>query len=539
MELYPKSIWKEYKFQIFIVIATSAIVYLNTLGNGFVFDDNDQVIGNPWIRDIKSLPKIFTTSVWAFKPEYSGGNYYRPFMHVVYMLGHAISGLRPWGYHLVSVLFHVCSTVLVFLLAIILLHDKATTSKGISIPLVAAVIFAVHPIHTEAVAWVAGVPDLSYSFFCLLSLYLYIKSENRYNMDYFISVSAFFVGTLCKEPALTIVVLLIAYDFLLNKNKAGSLLLLKRYIPFFLAASAYFGIRYFALSGSMVPARGGHSEYGLYDLFLILKTYIEQLLVPSKLQLLYSFRPVESLFETRMLVALLVIALGIALYYFWFRKDRLAFFCLLVILVPLMPSFYLNAISGPSLLAERYLYLPSVGYAVLLAMIISHVGNSKWAIVAVPVFLMLTALFSVGTINRNVDWKDDFSLWSDTVKKSPENATAHDNLGAVYEKSGQYGLAEAEFLAALKGYPIEVDAYKNLGITYKTMGRLDESVSAYEEFLKVKPNDADAHNDLGTVYIKKDDLERAKEHFQTAVRLNPSKAIFKRNLEKVLQEIRG
>lgn len=532
-----KNVWKEYKLQILIVIATSALVYLNTLGNGFVFDDNDQVLGNPWIRDLKFIPKIFTTSVWAFKPEYSrGGNYYRPLMHVFYMLGYAISGLRPWGYHLINILFHVCSSVLVFLLATLLIRDKAVVSKGLSIPLMAAVIFAVHPIHTEAVAWVAGIPDLSYSFFSLLSLYLYIRSENRFNRYYFISVSAFFVGTLCKEPALTIVALLIAYDLLLNKNKAGPSFLFKRYIPFILAASIYFGIRYFVLSG-MVPARGGHSEYGLYDLFVILGTYLGLLLLPYKMQIIYSFRPVESLLEMRMLVALLVIASTTALYYFWFRKDRLALFCLLFIMIPLTPSFYLTAISGPSLLAERYLYLPSVGYAVLLSLFISRMWDSKATVAAVPAFLVLTVLFSAGTINRNADWKDDFSLWSDMLKKSPENATAHDNLGSVYEKRGQYGLAEAEFLAALKGYPIEADAYKNLGITYKMMGRLDESISAYEEFLKVKPGDADAHNDLGTVYIKKDDLKRAKEQFQIAASLNPSKTIFKRNLEKVQQEM--
>ena len=536
MEAYPKTIWKEYKFQILIVIATSAIVYLNTFGNGFVFDDNSLILRNHWIRDITFLPDIFTNNAWAFQAE-SSGNYYRPLMHVVYMLGYAISGLQPWGYHLLNVLLYICTSVLVFLLAEILFHDKAAASKGIPIPLMAGVIFAVHPIHTEAVAWVAGIPDLSYSLFCLLSLYLYIKSENRFNRYYFVSVTAFFVGTLFKEPALSLIVFLIAYDLLLNKNKMGSSLLLKRHIPFFLAASAYLGIRYFVLSGSIVPERTGHAEYGLYDTVIIVSTYIKQLVIPYKLQIVYSFRPVGSLFEPRMLVALFVIALVIAFYYLCFKRDKLAFFFLLIILTPLIPCLYVKAISGPSLLAERYLYLPSAGYAVLLSMIISRVGSSKGTAVAVPAFLLLTALFSVGTINRNADWKDDYSMWSDAVKKSPDNATAHDNLGAEYEKKGQYELAEAEFLAALKGYPIEVDAYKNLGITYKTMGRLDESIAAFSEYLRVKPNDANAHNDLGTVYIKKDDLERAKEHFQAAARLNPSKTIFRRNLEKVQQEM--
>ncbi len=134
----------------------------------------------------------------------------------------------------------------------------------------------------------------------------------------------------------------------------------------------------------------------------------------------------------------------------------------MIILVPGLP-FVLNVISGPEFVGGEIPLSPSVGYAVLLSMIISRVWNSKAAVAAVPAFLVLTALFSVGTVNRNVDWKDDFSLWSDTVKKSPENATAHDNLGLVYEKKGQYGLAEAEFLYALNGYPIDENAYKNLG----------------------------------------------------------------------------
>ncbi len=357
-------------------------------------------------------------------------------------------------------------------------------------------------------------------------MYLYIRSENRFNRYYFISVLSFFIGTLCKEPALTIVVLLVAYDFLLNKNKAGSSILFKRYTPFILAASAYLGIRYFALSGSMVPQGTGRSEYGLYDLLIILKTYINKLVVPYNLQPLYSFRPVASLLETRMLVALFIIALAVVIYYFCFRKDRLAFFCLLTIAGPASTvSLLTPAITGPSLLAERYLYLPSVGFVMWSAVddCLTCCGIQEGGVLPPsPVFLALIALYSAGTVLRNADWKDDYSLWSDTVRSLPKMPQRTITLVWSTRKRDNMGWPRLNSLTP-KGYPIDENAYKNLGRTYSNMGKVDESISAFSEFLKDKPDDADVHNDLGIVYVKKNDLKRAKEHFQIAVSLNPSK----------------
>src|SRR5512135_2525637 len=176
---------KESLVPILAVIAVSLAVYSNTLGHDLVWDDSDQILGNPWIRDPGFLPKIFSSGVWDFKSVAS--NYYRPMMHVFYMLGYTVFGLRPWGFHLVNIIFHAGVSVLVFLIARALFAGHGARAKAFPLPLMAAVLFAVHPIHTEPVAWVAGIPDLSYAFFCLLSFYLYYLSEDKFGPAYFLS----------------------------------------------------------------------------------------------------------------------------------------------------------------------------------------------------------------------------------------------------------------------------------------------------------------------------------------------------------------
>jgi len=166
-------------FLIFLILLVSCAVYSNTLLNDFLYDDTGQVLENRWIRDVKYIPVIFSKSVWSFQDETVISNYYRPLMHLFFLLNYHVFGLRPWGFHLLNVLFHAGVSVLVFVISARLLRASSNpsplTENGfagslLSPPFVGALLFAAHPIHTEAVAWVSGVPELSYTFFFLLSL---------------------------------------------------------------------------------------------------------------------------------------------------------------------------------------------------------------------------------------------------------------------------------------------------------------------------------------------------------------------------------
>ncbi len=540
-ETHKKPVWGELLIPLFIIIAVSLAVYSNTFGNGFAYDDNYQVLGNPWIKNVRFIPEIFSNNVWGFRGETT--NYYRPMMYVIYMLTHYLFGIVPWGFHLVSVLLHAGSSVLVFLIARILFREYKSPSKYLSIPLMAAVLFAVNPIHTEAVDWVSCVPELSYTLFCLLSFYLYLRSDNRFTTGYYLSVVAFFMGTLCKEPAITLPGLLIAYDLLLNKKKPELQFILKRYALFALAASAYLCIRFYALGGGMNSMQ--HGEYGHYgNIFIIFVTYFKKLILPVNLKLFYSFKPVQSLLEASALTYVLLTALVGVFFYLAYKKDKLVFFCLLIIVVPLLPCLYTPAISGSSVQAERYLYLPSAGFCMLVSLMVSRLAGSRWRIAAAPVFLALVVLYSAGTVLRNADWKDDYSLWTAELKNSPGSDVAQNNLcsaagthidlGLEYEKRGHDDLAIEEYITATNCNPPADDAclaYTNLGNVYRRMGMVDKAIEAYEKSLRLNPNNRNVHNDIGVEYVQKGDIEKGLEHFRTAVRLDPTDPTSQENLD--------
>ncbi len=512
--------WKELRLPLFLIIAVSLAVYANALANGFVYDDRTQILSNLWIRDARFLPNIFLSDEWGFRSG-NTSNYYRPIMHVVYMLDYHLFGLRPWGYHLVNIIFHAGSSVLVFLIARVLLKEYKPASKFLSAPLVAALLFAVHPIHTEAVVWVAGITDLSYSFFCLLSLYLYIRSEGRFNTRYYLSIAAFFLGALCKEPALTLPGILISYDLLLSKERPGFSTIAKRYALFALAVAAYFGLRLYALGGRMAPT-AGHGEHMDYmNLLLLLATYFKKLAVPVDLKIFYDFRPEGSLSDASVPVAIIIIALIVASFYIAYKKDRLAFFCLLAITIPLAPCLYTPAITGPSMLGERYLYLPSAGFVMLVSILISRLAGSKARSIALYVVLSLAAMYSAGTIMRNADWKNEYTLWLDSAKKSPGSADAHNNLGAALIDMGMYDKAQEETSQAVALKPYFAEAHNNLGISLFHLGSNDKALAEFLQAVDLKPDYGEAYDNLGVAYAKIGQYNLAVGAFLNALKCNP------------------
>ena len=180
---------------IIAIVVLSA--YANTLLNGFVYDDRQQVLQNPWITNIRYLPNILFSSVWAFEGDHGGSNYYRPVMHLIYMAEYHLFGLKAWGWHLVNIIIHTLNSTMVFLIASTFFRlstennqEQETSREALSIvdqytirnspisAFIAALLFAMHPINTEPVAWIAGIPELSFTFFYLLSFYLYRRSHD-------------------------------------------------------------------------------------------------------------------------------------------------------------------------------------------------------------------------------------------------------------------------------------------------------------------------------------------------------------------------
>ena len=557
-----------------IILLAACAVYLNTLYNGFVYDDKLQVLGNKWITDVRYLPDIFSTSVWNFQSERANSNYYRPLMHVIYMFSYHIFGLKAWGFHLVNILFHAANSVLVFLIMARLAGRQAgrpASSEGgtpSSIPLyppfIAAILFAVHPIHTEAVAWIGAVTDLSCTFFFLSSFYFYVRfREASFNKNgrhfYSFSLISFPLALLCKEPAIVLPLVLFTYDFAFGIDWKRLSSYTKRYIPYLVIAGIYFIVRVNAL-GSIAPLRA-HANLTLYEslinVFPLFALYLEKLLLPVNLNAFYTLRPISSLMDFKGIIALAVTIAFIIIGIFAYRKNKTAFFGLALIIAPLLPALYIPAL-GESPLAERYLYLPSAGFTFFIAAL--YMGQAdklkRYGIAVTAILILLTGAYSVQTIKRNRIWKDNLTLFSDMVAKSPDgelpqgmlgnalldlgrldeaiehyriismklnpnSPQAHINLALAFMKKGLIKEAIEEYRTAVKIAPKSLLARRGLVLAYEDAGLLDEVIEQYRILRDLTPNSAETYYRLGKALSKKGLTAEAESSFLRALEINP------------------
>ncbi|OGR00820.1 MAG: hypothetical protein A2505_02505 [Deltaproteobacteria bacterium RIFOXYD12_FULL_55_16] len=511
---------------IFIV---SFAVYFNTLFNSFVFDDIQNVIENRWIKDIRYIPEIFSSQLAGFDTGYAT-SYYRPLVHLIYMFSYAVFGLKPWGFHLINILFHSGVCVLIFLIVSRLTVNLrfSSSSPYLSPAFISALLFATNPIHTEAVTWVAGVMDVSFTFFYLLSFYLYICADEGRKALYFLSVISFFLATICKEPALTLPAILVAYDFLFKEKHLLLSHYVKKYLPYLIVMGIYFSLRFNALGG-FAPSKMllSLSNYQYFiNIFPLFMQYLQKLILPVNLSALYAFHPILSLFELRGLLSL-ILMLGLGLLAYKVRKDRVACFCLILLVVPLLPALYIPGL-GARVFAERYLYLPSLGFTILISLLLVRLKVKNEALL---IFLViLTLLYSVGTVRRNTVWKDNYSLWHDAAEKAPDSAIAHAYLGHALFSGG--GVAEAieHYKTSLKLSPADADVHMNLGVAYAMEGKTDDAISQYLAAIAIKPNHAAAYDNLGQAYAKEGLIEDAVLQHLAALAINPNYAAAYDNL---------
>jgi tetratricopeptide (TPR) repeat protein len=554
-------------FLIIIILAVAFGVYFDSLLNGFVYDDIHQVLENPWIKDVRNIPTIFSENVWSFEGVPVVSNYYRPLMHIVYMLNYHIFGLKPCGFHLVNILLHAGVSVLVFVIVVKLFGkiersnlppsffakegregdvtapERSITQernevelplkqkKVLSAGLIAALLFATHPIHTEAVTWVAGLPEVSFTFFFLLSFYCYLRSREGARGAYYVlsAVTTFFLATFCKETALVLPVILIVYDCTFRKKEKRFVDYLKRHIPYFVVVSVYLILRFRALGGfAPQPAHIRLSAYGYgINVFPLFSQYLEKLLLPINLNAFYVLHPITSVFEAKGLVSIIITAAFIILTFIALKKNGVVFFGSLLLAVPLFPVLYIPAL-GENIFTERYLYLPSLGYVILLTVLLSWVKEKLphvMANITIVLLIIVVGLYTVGTVRRNGVWKDNLALFLDTARKSPDSALIHTNLGATYVEKGQLDAAMAEHQTAIRLKPSYPEAHNNLGVAYANKGLLDMAIAEFQTALRLQPNYPEAHYNLGNAYTAVGQVDMAIAQYQMAIRLKPNYAV--------------
>jgi len=508
-------------FHITFLALLSAVVYANALGGGFVWDDEVQVVRNENIRAISNIPHALTSSLWSYNNKLDSENnrYYRPMQTVVFTLAYHFGGLSPFAFHLVSLLLHILTTVIVYLLLDELGWDWP-------VRLVAATLFAVHPVHTESVSWIAGVGDVACALFyfaALLAAVRYVR--HRRKVWLILAMISFLAALLSKEMAATFP--LVAF-LLFRMTGTGLRLNLKQaaaaVAPYLLVLGAYIIMRV-AATGATLPATFNEHATVLDWVTLgiwMFGRYIRYALVPYPLSGLH-LTPLY--FHDRVLFTVLYALVIGAAAILTRRISRDAFLWFGVFAVMLMPVFYFKGITGGFIFAERYLYIPTLPAVAILSLFVMRLPQAKFIAIAV------IALFSAATIVRNPDWKNDEVFYASNTKVYPENAYAWLGLGGASLNKGNYAAGEHAFKMAEQHIAddrfiilpnSEYRLHLGLGTLAAYRNMADEAKVHLRRALEIDPDGDDAYTILAAVLMNIDrNPEAAIPLLQKAMELDP------------------
>jgi tetratricopeptide (TPR) repeat protein len=419
---------------------------------------------------------------------------------------------------------------LVFMLTERLMGDRVCA-------FVAGALFALHPIHTEPVAWIAAVTDLEVTFFYLLTfgIFLAVARPGGRRSEPLLAgmVVSFILTLLSKEQAMTLPALATVYEhfYRADRSETSTSQKLARYGVLWLVGVAYllFRLHFF---GALAPASVLHEvtpQQIVLSAIALVGQYVFKLLWPVQLCAFYVFYASKSLFDFRVLAGLLVLlALAALLLACWRSRDpniRFASFAILWFFATLAPVLNAHWV-GVNVFSERYLYLPSVGVAWL-----TGLGASKLWSRAGPrpvrrralalAGLLVAGLFAARIVIRNRDWNNDIVLYTRTLAVSPEAFGILDNLGNVYWDKGAREKAESLWRRAHALNPYDVIAINNLGLVASGKKQYPQAVEFFQLAAKLNPGETDIHLSLGAVYRLMGQAGPAEAEFRRAIALSP------------------
>jgi tetratricopeptide (TPR) repeat protein len=488
-----KSVWV-----LTLVIVVSILPYVSSLGMGFIYDDHPQIENNPYLRVWPGYARVFTSDVWSLTDVDSDSNYYRPLMWVVYNAIYSVAGAAPWAFHLVNLLLHACVTAVVFLLTLELWKDLRIAG-------IAGVLFALHPVHSEPVVWIAAIPDLAYTLFFLLALYFYVFTYKPEAHAVIASVSCFAVALLWKESAITFLPCAIAYDALVLRQvrlwRWGSLLAV---------TGAYLMVRTLVLGGLApgVMHEGMSATTQLFTAISHLGTYIEKLLVPANLTFFYRLQAVSTI-DVRIIAVVLMFAFAA-----WKLRGKMAW-SVLWIPMTLFPALAVAHVVVP--LAERNLYLASVGFVWFAAQVFVYLGTRRAFMLAGTLSL---AYFAVNWV-RVPAWRDEITLFSQALQLDPENSSIRLRLSTELGHRGRFDEALFQLDEILKHNPKHLNALTSkagLLVFQKDWQNVEATCARAFE---VDPGSALCHLDAGIVELQRGNKKEAWAHFDRAYESNP------------------
>lgn len=488
---------------LFPLIILTLLLYLTAMRAPFEFDDRERIVDNPAIRNLSNIPAFFySRELMPF-----GGEIYRPLSDASFAIEYSVWGNNPRGYHTTNIFIHIINSILLYILL-----QQVFRSERVSFA--AAILFAWHPALTEAVIWVKGREDLLVASFYLLTLLLY-RSYGMGGAFKFLPMISFSLALLSKEMAITIPIILLMFDIYERKG-----IVIWRYIPYVVIAILYLLVRYLVL-GQVAQTEywGGGILQTLYTMSRVIVYYIKLLIFPVNLCLDYlGYKVSRNFGEPYVMLSIISILLMVAsgVYLLW--RNHIIGFSILWFFVTLLPVS--NVVPLKILLAERFLYLPSIGMAFIYASLSRSISWSRYGRLAMVIVMVS---FASLTIDREYAWILSSRLWEDTVRKMPYNDRAHLNLGSIYLDEGRFKEAIRESSIALSLNPFDPEAYVNRGLGYASMQKREEALRDYRQALLINPGLPNAHHNIGGLYLASAEALKAVEEFEKEMRINPNK----------------
>jgi hypothetical protein len=435
--------------------------------------------------------------------------HYHPFTMFSYAYDYEAAQLDPKRYHRTNLILHLLNTAFVFLLIWLV-------AKRADVALITALVFGIHPMHVEAVAWISGRKDVLFSLFYLLAFisYVYYASRKRH-IGVYLAVVAFFVASLLsKAMAVSLPLMLLAYDLYRNGSISKRDIIEK--VPLFILAGIFGWVAVQAQSD--VGAVQGEEVYGFIDRLIIggrnLMWYMQQAVWPDKLSCFYPYpgMPLPGPFFIG-----IPVVLGLGSLLFFFRSNREWLFSSLLFVLPI--GLLLQVIPvGDALTADRYTYLPYIGFGFLIGMSSARVKSNLRP--AIWILLGAVGIYWIAESRARCEvWTDSGTLWSNVIENYPTVSKAYNNRAQIYIQNQQFDKALADFSKAIELDPTNADAYNNRGNVNRQMKNLKEAVFDFSQSIAYKPDFAKPYHNRSWTWFELKDYQKAVEDAYQAERL--------------------
>jgi tetratricopeptide (TPR) repeat protein len=515
-------------FALSLLVLLAGGLYLNSLDNLFTNWDDQMIYSNYQIRslDWENIKTIFT-------PVKAGT--YQPIRVLSYAVDYSFWELNPLGYHITNILFYILTCIIVFFTLRRLsthLRENAPPDSHERAALLGALLFAAHPVHVEAVTWLAARKEVLQGFFFFLAFYLYLKGREeggkksiRPDHGKFLYLTlvlfSFLLAILSKPSAIVFPAVLLLYEISLKKN--GWMGFVKRhwlFIVFSVFISSIFTyilIRVMLDAGGIKPYHGGTFFNNLLISFYVFLYNIKLLTSTINYSAAYTLPVSNPVLGIRTLIFMGITFLLFGLSLWSLKKTKVIFFSFFFFFITLLP--YLNIVPISTLLADRYVFIASFSYCFLLGIGFDQFyrfrnkrfSENFFKLLSIVLFLLVLVGYSLMTFRQNQIWETSYTLWADAVEKYPDSNTANALMGVVYMQLGMDQKAVGYLEKAIHVLPYDYQSRNNLGIIY---GRLEQPEKALKELMTaiwLKPEDDTIKINLSVFYQRQKEYQKAEE----------------------------